>query len=111
MTTHLEPEILESEVKWTLGSITTNKAGGGDGIPVELIQVLRTMLSKCCPQYACKFEKLSSGHRTGKCQFSFPSQRKVMPKNAQATEQLQSSHRLAKKAQTSLSQASTVCEL
>ena len=66
MTTHLEPEILESEVKWTLGSITTNKAGGGDGIPVELIQVLRTMLSKCCPQYACKFEKLSSGHRTGK---------------------------------------------
>ena len=66
MTTHLEPEILESEVKWTLGSITTNKAGGGDGIPVELIQVLRTMLSKCCPQYACKFEKLSSEHRTGK---------------------------------------------
>ena len=36
--THLEPEILESEVKWTLGSITTNKTGGGDGIPAELIQ-------------------------------------------------------------------------
>ena len=47
MTSHLETEILESEVKWTLGSITMNKAGGGDGIPVELIQVLRMMLSKC----------------------------------------------------------------
>ena len=66
MTSHLEPEILESEVKWTLGSITMNKAGGGDGIPVELIQVLRMMLSKCCPQNSCKFGKLSSGHRTGK---------------------------------------------
>ena len=39
--THLEPEILESKVKWTLGSITTNKARGGDGIPVELFQMLK----------------------------------------------------------------------
>ena len=39
--THLEPDILEWEVKWALGSITTNKAGGGDGIPVELLQILR----------------------------------------------------------------------
>ena len=39
--THLEPEILECEVKWALGSITMNKASGGDGIPVELFQVLR----------------------------------------------------------------------
>ena len=39
--THLEPEILECEVKWTLGSITTNKASGGDGIPVELFQILK----------------------------------------------------------------------
>ena len=39
--THLEPEILESKVKWTLGSITTNKASGGDGIPVELFQILK----------------------------------------------------------------------
>ena len=38
--THLEPDILESEVKWALGSITTNKANGGDGIPVELFQIL-----------------------------------------------------------------------
>ena len=38
--THLEPDILECEVKWVLGSITTNKASGGDGIPVELFQIL-----------------------------------------------------------------------
>ena len=41
MTTYLEPDILECEVKWALGSITTNKAGGGDGIPVELFQILK----------------------------------------------------------------------
>ena len=39
--THLEPDIVECEVKWTLGSITTNKASGGDGIPVELFQILK----------------------------------------------------------------------
>ena len=39
--TNLEPDILESEVKWALGSITTNKASGGDGIPVELLQILK----------------------------------------------------------------------
>ena len=41
MITHLEPDILEYEVKWALGSITMNKAGGGDGIPAELFQILR----------------------------------------------------------------------
>ena len=45
------------------------------------------MLSKCCPQYASKFEKLSSGHRTGKSQFSFQSQRKAMPNKVQVTTQ------------------------
>ena len=39
--THLEPDILECEVKWALGSITTNKASGGDGIPVELFQIVK----------------------------------------------------------------------
>ena len=39
--THLEPDILECEVKWALGSITTDKASGGDGIPVELLQILK----------------------------------------------------------------------
>ena len=54
------------------------------------------MLWKCCTHYASKFGKLSSGHRTGKGQFSFQSQRKAMPRNAQTTAQLHSSHMLAK---------------
>ena len=45
--THLEPNILEMEVKWALESITLNKASGGDGIPVELFQILKEMLWKC----------------------------------------------------------------
>ena len=52
------------------------------------------MLWKCCTQYASKFGKLSSGHRTGKGQFSFQSQRKAMPKNVQTTTHLPSSHTL-----------------
>ena len=44
MITHLEPDILECKLKWALGSITTNKASGGDGIPVELLQTLKMML-------------------------------------------------------------------
>ena len=88
MITHLEPDILECEVKRALGSITMNKASGGDGIPAKLFQILT--------QYASKFGKLSSGHRTGKGQFSFQSQRKAMPKNVQTTTQLYSSHMLAK---------------
>ena len=56
----------------------------------------RMMLWKCCTQYASKFGKLSSGHRTGKSQFSFQSQRKAMPKNAQTTTQLHSPHTLVK---------------
>ena len=63
---------------------------------VELFKILKMMLLKCCTQYASKFGKLSSGHRTGKGQFSFQSQRKAMPKNAQTSAQLHSSHMLAK---------------
>ena len=92
---HLEPGILECEVKWALGSITTSKASGGDGIPVELLQILMMMLLKYCIQEICrKFEKLSSGHRTGKGQFSFQSQRKAMPKNVQTITQPHSFHML-----------------
>ncbi|MFH7185333.1 hypothetical protein ACHWGF_28040, partial [Klebsiella pneumoniae] len=81
--TDLEPDILECEVKWALESITTNKASGGDGIPVELFQILKDDAVKVLTQYANKCGKLSSGHRTGKGQFSFQSQRKAMTKNAQ----------------------------
>ena len=79
-TTHLEPGTLECEVKWALGSITTNKTSGSDGIPVSCFKSSKMMLSKCCTQYASKFGKLSSALRTGKGEFSFQSQRKAMPK-------------------------------
>ena len=46
--THLEPDILACEVKWALGSITMNKANGGDGIPAELLKLLKIMLLRCC---------------------------------------------------------------
>ena len=94
--TDIEPDILEGEVKWALGNITTNKASGGDGIPVELFQILKDDAVKVLQSYTHKFGKLSSGHRTGKGQFSFQSQRKAMPKKAQTTAQLHSSHTLVK---------------
>ena len=88
--THLEPDILDYEVKWALGSINTNKARGGDGIPVELFQILKDDAVKVLHSICQQFGKLSSGHRTGKGRFSFQSQRKEMPKNAQTTVQLYS---------------------
>ena len=97
MITHLEPDILEYEVKWALGCITINKASGGDTIPVELFQILKVdavkVMDSICHR---KFGKLGCGHRTGKGQFSFQSLRKAMPKNAQTTTQLHSSHTLVK---------------
>ena len=92
--THLEPDILECEFKWALGSITMNKASGSDRILVELFQILKDDAVKIA---ALNTGKLSSGHRTGKGQFSFQSQRKAMPKNVQTTTQFHSSHKLAKK--------------
>ena len=92
---HLEPDILECEVK-SSGSITMNKASGGDGIPVELFQILKDAAVKALHSICHQFGKLSSGHRTGKGQFSFQSQRKAMPKNVQTTTQLHSSHMLAR---------------
>ena len=101
--TYLEPDILGCKVKWVLGSITMNKASGGDGIPVERFQILKDdavkVLPSICQQYAGYTQytrKLSSGHRTGKCQFSFQSQRKATAKNVQTVTQLHSSHMLAK---------------
>ena len=96
VTTHLEPDILECEVKWALGSIPTNKASGGDGIPAELLQILKDDAVKVLHSICQQIWKTELGHRTGKGQFSFQSQRKAMPKNAQTTAQLHSSHTLAK---------------
>ena len=94
MITNLEPDILECEVKWALESITMNRASGGDGIPVELFQILKDDAVKVQHSICQQFGKLSGGHRTGKDQFSFQSQRKAMPKNAQTTAQLRSFHTL-----------------
>ena len=94
--THLEPDILECEAKWALGSITMNKASRGYEISVELFQILKDDAVKVLHSCASKFRKLSSGQRTGKGQFSFQPQRKAMPKNAQTTAQLHSSHMIAR---------------
>ena len=96
MITHLEPDILECEVKWALGSITMNKASGGDGIPARIFQILKDDAVKVLHSICQQIWKLSSGHMTGKGQFSFQSQRKAMPKNVQTTAQLHSSHMLVK---------------
>ena len=96
MITDLEPDMLECEVKWALGSITMNKASQGDGIPVELFQILKDDAVKVLHLICQQIWKLSSGHRTGKGQFPFQSQRKAMPKNPQTTAQLHSSHMLVK---------------
>ena len=73
-----------------------NKASGGDGIPVEPFQILKDDAVKVLHSICQKSGRLSSVHRTGKGQFSFQSQRKAMPKNAQTTAQLHSSHMLVK---------------
>ena len=95
--THLEPDILECEVKWALGSITENKARGGNGIPVELFQILKDDAVKMLSSICQKIWKTQQWPRTGKDQFSFQfsSQRKAMPINAQTTAQLHLSHILA----------------
>ena len=73
-----------------------NKGNGGDGIPVELFQILKDDAVQVLHSICQQFGKLSSGHRTGKGQFSFQSLRKEMPKNARTTTQLHSSHTLVK---------------
>ena len=78
--THLEPDIMECEVKWALGSITTNKASGHDGIPVELFQILKDDAVKVLHSICQQIWKIQ--YRTGKDQFSFQTQRKAIPKNA-----------------------------
>ena len=96
MIPHLEPDILGCEVKWALENITMNKASGGDGIPVELFQILKDDAVKVLHSICRRFGKLSSGHSTRKGQFLFQSQRKAMQKNAQTTAQSHSSYMLVK---------------
>ena len=91
--THLEPDILECEVKWALESVTTNKASGGDGIPVELFQILKDDAVKVLHSICQPIWKTQQWPQD---LFSFQSQRKAMPKNAQITRQLHSFHTLVK---------------
>ena len=96
MLTHLEPDILECEVKWAFGSIITNKASGSDGIPAELFQILKDDAVKVLHSICQQIWKTQQWPQDWKGQFLFQSQRKAMPKNAQTTTQLHSSHMLAK---------------
>ena len=75
---HLEPDILECEVKQALGRITMDKVSGGDEIPAELLKILKEDALKVPHSICSKFGKCSSGRRTGKDQFSFQSQRRAM---------------------------------
>ena len=97
MITHLEPDIMEYEVKWALGSITMNKASGGDGIQAELFQILKDDAVKGLHSVNFPTNLENSAVATGlEKVFSLQSQRKAMPKNVQATTQLHSSHTLGK---------------
>ena len=91
--THLEPDILKCEVKWALGSITTNQTSGGDGIPAELFQILKDNAVKV-QHSIC--QQIWETHRTGKGLFSFQLQRGAMPKNVPTTIQLHSFHMLTR---------------
>ena len=97
MITHLEPDILECEVKWALGrSITTNKTSGGDGIPAELFQILKDDALKVLHSLCQQIWKTQQWPQDWKRSVSFQSQRKAMPKNVQTIAQLHLSHTLAK---------------
>ena len=94
--TDLEPDILECEVKQGLESITTNKASGGDGIPVELFQILKDDDVKVLHSTCQQIWETQQWPQDWKRSVSFQSQRKAMPKNAQTTTQLHSFHTLVK---------------
>ena len=94
--TNLEPDMLECEVKWVLESITTNKASGGDGIPVEPFQILEDDVVKMLHSICQQMWKTQQWPQDWKRSTSFQSQRKAMLKNAQTTTQLHSSHTLVK---------------
>ena len=96
MITHLESDILECEVKWALGSITMNKAGGGDGIPAELFQVLKEDVMKVLHLKCQQIWKTRQRPQNWKRAVFILILKKGMPKNAQTTTQLHSSHMLTK---------------
>ena len=93
--THLEPDILEYEVKWDLGRITANKASGGDGIPAELFQILKDDAVKAVYSTCQQIWEAQKWPQHWKRSISFQSQRRAMPKNVQTIAQFCSFHMLA----------------
>ena len=94
--THLEPDILECEVKWALGSITTNKASGGDGILVELFQILKDDAVKVLCSICQQIWKTQQWPQEWKKSVFLSIPKKGTARNAQTTAQLHSSHMLVK---------------
>ena len=105
----LEPDILECKMKWALGNITMKKASGGDGIPIELFQILKDdafKLHSTCQQ----IWETQQCPQDWKRPIFIPIPKKAMPKNVQTIAQLHSSHTLENNAKNSPSQASTLRE-
>ena len=96
MIIHLGPDILKCEVKWALGSITMKKDSGSDGIPVELFQILKDDAVRVLHSICQQIWKTQQWPQDWKRSVFIPFPRKAMPKNAQTTTQLQSSHMLVK---------------
>ena len=94
--THLEPDTLECEVKWALGSITMNKASGSDGIPVELLQILKDDAVKVLHSICQQIWKTQQWPQDWKMSVFIPIPRRAMPNDVQATIQLSSLHMLAR---------------
>ena len=94
--THLEPDILEYKVKWALESITMNKASGGDGIPVELFQILKDDAVKVLDSICQQIWKTQQWPQDWKRSVSFQSLRRAITQNAQTTAQLHLSHTLVR---------------
>ena len=94
--THLQQDILECEVKWALGDITMNKAGGGDGIPVELFQILKEDTVKVLHSIYQQIWKTQQWPQDWRKSVFTSTPRRAMPKNVQTTAQWHSSHMLAK---------------
>ena len=92
--THLEPDILECEVKWALGKFTMKEASRGDGIPVELFQILQNDAVKVLQSIGQPILKTEQWPQDWKRSVFIPIPKKGMPKNAQTTTQLHSSHTL-----------------
>ena len=94
--THLEPDSLECEVKWALGSITMNKASGDNGIPVELFQILKDDPVKVLHSICQQIWKTQQWSQDWKRSVFIPIPKEGLPKNASTTTQLHSTHKLVK---------------